>query len=254
MAPTGDAYEVDWVLSTSSNFHIANHRDWFVNYAPIETFFEHAYACSTKFNALGLGDVKLEVRTDKTAEAYRTLTLNNVLYCPTSSVNIIGEPIFDKFPQWSTHDLRSDGGEVGMIFDNIRRTSGEPVRQKVWLKGHRRGYSSQDANTVGLTSAVWSQEAVLGCKVELQGRSQATSGRERSSSQSKPEDQDQRYTQVEQNWLKEHYESEYLFLRAHMLSIYKQEDRDEGRDLVRVMMERDPASHVCKRRRVSGDC
>ena len=254
MAPTGEAYEVDWVLSTSSNIHIANHRDWFVNYAPIETFFEHAHASSTKINALGIGDVQLEVKMNKFGDDYRTLTLRNVLYCPTSLVNIIGEPIFDKFPQWSVDDLRSDSGEVGMIFDNIRRTPGEPVRQKVWLKGHRKGYSSQDPNVVGLTSAVWSQEEVARCQKELQERSQAASARARARDPhtTKTGDQEQRYTQEEKNWLKEHYQSEYLFLRAHMLSIYKKEDRDEGRDLVRAMMERDPASHACKRRRVSG--
>ncbi|KAK4620869.1 hypothetical protein CLAFUW4_11570 [Fulvia fulva] len=251
MPPTGDAYEIDWVLSNTSNIHIANHRDWFTNYAPIETFFEHAYASSSNIKALGIGTVQLEVRTHRSKDEYRTLTLQNVLYCPTANCNVIGEPIFDTFPQWSMHDLRTDDGEIGMIFDIIRGLSGEAVRQKVWLKGHRQGISNHDPNTVDAISAIWSDEEISRCQKELEVRSQAQKAARQSRAAAEQEEE-QRYTEVERQWLKEHYRSEFFFLRDHGLSVYEEGERDEGRDILRALMERDPAGHVCKRRRVGG--
>ena len=45
------------------------------------------------------------------------------------------------------------------------------------------------------------------------------------------------YTDEEKDWLKRHWGGEFKFLLAHQLSIYKDEDRDEGRRIVRAMME-----------------
>ncbi|RDL38144.1 uncharacterized protein BP5553_05577 [Venustampulla echinocandica] len=41
------------------------------------------------------------------------------------------------------------------------------------------------------------------------------------------------YTATEKAWLKQHYKDEYHFLQQHSLSIYKDEDREEGRAIVR---------------------
>ena len=46
-------------------------------------------------------------------------------------------------------------------------------------------------------------------------------------------------TQVEKKWLKDNYGGEFHFLREHGLSIYKEEDREEGRTIVRAMMQED---------------
>jgi hypothetical protein len=49
------------------------------------------------------------------------------------------------------------------------------------------------------------------------------------------------YTPHEKRWLKVHYRSEFHFLRAHGLHIYKNEDREEGRAMARQFMaRRDP--------------
>lgn len=44
------------------------------------------------------------------------------------------------------------------------------------------------------------------------------------------------YTQEEKAWLKKNWGDEYHFLRAYGLSIYKDEDREEGRRIVRGLM------------------
>ena len=41
------------------------------------------------------------------------------------------------------------------------------------------------------------------------------------------------YTDEEKAWLKQHFKTEFHFLRQHGLSIYKDEDREEGKTLLR---------------------
>ncbi|KAL8789939.1 MAG: hypothetical protein Q9195_006600 [Heterodermia aff. obscurata] len=46
-------------------------------------------------------------------------------------------------------------------------------------------------------------------------------------------------TQDEKKWLKDNYGGEFHFLRGQGLSIYKEEDREEGRIILRAMMQED---------------
>lgn len=45
------------------------------------------------------------------------------------------------------------------------------------------------------------------------------------------------YTAAEKQWLKDAWVDEFHFLRAYGLSIYKEEDREEGRAIVRAFMK-----------------
>lgn len=47
------------------------------------------------------------------------------------------------------------------------------------------------------------------------------------------------YTEEEKAWLKEHWGDEFRFLRAYGYSIYKEDEREEGRALMRAFMEED---------------
>ena len=49
------------------------------------------------------------------------------------------------------------------------------------------------------------------------------------------------YTEEEKGWLKREWRGDFKFLAAYGLSIYKDEDRDEGRRMARAMMEVDEA-------------
>jgi hypothetical protein len=46
-------------------------------------------------------------------------------------------------------------------------------------------------------------------------------------------------TGEEKAFLKEHYRGEFHFLRSHGLSIYKEDDRAEGRAILRALMDHD---------------
>lgn len=47
------------------------------------------------------------------------------------------------------------------------------------------------------------------------------------------------YTGTEKQWLKKNWGSEFKFLQAYGLKIYNDEDREEGRAIVRAFMEHD---------------
>lgn len=46
-------------------------------------------------------------------------------------------------------------------------------------------------------------------------------------------------TTKQRAWLKRHWDGEFKFLRAYQLSIYKDEDRLEGREILKALMEAD---------------
>ena len=50
-------------------------------------------------------------------------------------------------------------------------------------------------------------------------------------------------TSVEKKWLKDNYGGEFKFLRDYGLSIYKSEDRGEGRTILRAMMRDNDSDH-----------
>ena len=51
-------------------------------------------------------------------------------------------------------------------------------------------------------------------------------------------------TQLEKNWLKKHWGGEFHFLRCYGLKIYDEEDREEGRTILRSMMSPENSDEV----------
>jgi hypothetical protein len=49
------------------------------------------------------------------------------------------------------------------------------------------------------------------------------------------------YTAAEKNWLDVHWGGEFKFLQAYELSIFKEDDREEGRRIVRAFIAQDQA-------------
>lgn len=63
MAPQGDAYNVDWVVSPSSNVHVASDRAWFTDYTPFRTKISAAPGAEPSVEVHGVGTVVLHTRT-----------------------------------------------------------------------------------------------------------------------------------------------------------------------------------------------
>lgn len=220
MAPTGEAYNIDWVISTASNVHLANHREWFTSFTDFKTALDGG-----SMEVLGIGDVTLPVQThpDKTgAAAQGAIVLRDVCYAPSAVCNIIGMNVVDDGYDFTLRfgtgegkitDLKT-GVRVG-IFDKVKF-------MRLRLQGQSPTTTSLDKNTMYMIGAQMPQKEQM--RWQAYKKYMAETG-------ATP------YTAEEKQWLKEGWKNEYHFLVQHGLSIYKEEDRLEGQSIVRAMMK-----------------
>lgn len=160
--------------------------------------------------------------------------MKNVLHAPSIICNIIGSPVlndyhvFTSFSETSSGSIHrlSDGRRIAYFKPATQaarffqvRLSGPPVGPKV-------GPPPFDPSTKYLLRAEWpDSERKKHDNVQLL-------------LQDKDID-DGPLKATENAWVKKHYGDEFKFLQAHGLSISKEEDRAEGRIIVRTMISRD---------------
>lgn len=234
------AYNTDWVFSNTSNVSVAKDKDWFFNYTPFSTTIGHI-ASDSKIEVIGIGDVRLEVNTpssDPGVQAYATLVLRDVLHCPTAICNIVAFSInYEVKVHGSAKCVRHEKTGVVYLLDSVKLW-------KLWLVGQPKGQSSLNQNGLFYINALWAPEErarFKAYKEELKGAGDSAGAQaEASQAQKKGEDdgveeKSKKYTKGEKKWIKRHYESEFKFLQQHGLSIYKEEEREEGRRIVRAM-------------------
>ena len=244
MDPQNPAYNVDWVFSNNSNVHVANHRDWFTSFTAFSTTVGASVFDISSMGVEGIGEVTLCTTTDSTPE-HQTIVLHEVLYAPGSICNIIGGTIARDYEILLT--FRSDysrilhpqtGACYGLL-DNCKL-------QRLRLWGYRPDQTSLDINKTHIIRATWSSgERALWETFKQQQKmrasmtdSNAKTGGNMGSSATKPS-LSPPLTQSERKWLKEHWDGEFKFLRSYNLSIYEEEDRDEGRRIMRAFMAAD---------------
>lgn len=218
MAPTGDAYNVDWILSTNSNAHCANHRGWFVTYKPFKSRAQGVMGGTLDVD--GIGDVELCVKkaSRNARPSYLTISLKDVLYCPTAICNQISIPSLS-----GSYDVSLDrcGGEI----TSQNHCSGiidRPLLWKLRLSGQNPNQTSLDKDGHYSLSILWPDQE--------RARWEQVKAAHPKSSPTPP------YTDGEKEWLKQNWGGELRFLRAHMLKIHDEDDRAEGRRMVRAMM------------------
>ncbi|EPS39505.1 hypothetical protein H072_6672 [Dactylellina haptotyla CBS 200.50] len=86
--PSGEAYNIDWIFSTTSNVHAAKHREWFKTYIPFEA------TSPENLKIVGAGTVELPVVTNK---GCAIITLRNVVHAPSAICNIVGMDLMEVF-------------------------------------------------------------------------------------------------------------------------------------------------------------
>lgn len=159
--PTGDTYNVDWVVSSTSSCCIATSREWFKNYTPFPTSIGHT-ASDVIGDVLGVGDVELEIRRFATAAAAAArpkgsknstkIVLKDVLYAPTYVCNVAGTQLFQKYDVSFGADamiLRRDTQELVGLIDR-------PKLPKLLLKGQSKGATSLNRHQEYTINATWS--------------------------------------------------------------------------------------------------
>ncbi|KAL8662020.1 MAG: hypothetical protein Q9202_005074 [Teloschistes flavicans] len=232
MPPPKPAYDIDWVFSNSSNVHVANHRDWFTSYKPFITNFHPGLGRpGCEVPVAGIGDVELHTKTHPTragAAHQHTLVLRNVLYAPTCSCNILGGHEHNYIiagPSSQSRLLDPDTGACIGLLDSVRLW-------RLRLRGQSSTQTSLNDDGGYYIHANWApSERARWQTFQLQeSRGAPTLQANLTDSRSPP------LTEPEITWLKNQYGSEFHFLRAHALSIYKDEDREEGRSILRALM------------------
>jgi hypothetical protein len=155
---------------------------------------------------------------------------------PSSVCNIVGSPIFEVAPQTSFGATENSMG-------SMKDASGKPVayfspdskRLRLRLSGPpigpRLGPSKFKSDTMYWMRITW--PASKRARWEAHGQQIKADTDKRQWAGEQP------YTMEEKQWLKKHYEGEFKFLMAHELSIYNEEDRAEGRAIMRALARDD---------------
>ncbi|KAL8741426.1 MAG: hypothetical protein Q9184_008387, partial [Pyrenodesmia sp. 2 TL-2023] len=161
------------------------------------------------------------------------LILRDVLYAPEAFCNIIGGPLFDDY-NWDTGSRRvtakTNGACAGIIDLN--------KLYRFRLRGQCARQTSLDSETMYVIRANWNPTERARWESFRSGHGGASHVNEATASTESPP-----LTQEEKQWLKDNYRDEFHFLRMYGLSIYKEEDRDEGRRTLRALME-DPGDEA----------
>ena len=236
MAPTGKAYNVDWALASSSNVHVANHRDWFTAYTPFSSRVFDAYGMDKEgIEVVGIGDVKLPVEKNATKTGPSNqgfLVLRDLLHVPKYACKVFGKVQMEgittiiRFAGPGLVVNTETGAQLAVV-DN-------PNLSRLRLTGQNAHQTSLDKDSHWMINAYWpdkEQERWFALKNQASANTSETNAGMATQKNIPP------YTAEERRWLRENIGNEYHFLRGHQLSIYKEDDRAEGRLIVRAVMK-----------------
>ncbi|KAF2500364.1 hypothetical protein BU16DRAFT_523161 [Lophium mytilinum] len=207
---------------------------------------------------LGVGTVSLP--TEKAPghsgpDAHGQLVLHDVLYIPSAVCNIIGLTkeddqklrITTSWDETARGTIKDTQGQTLAYFDLDPskplfqvKLSGPPVGPVVGPS-----IFDEPRNTAYCLNVCWEQSELVRWEAYKRNQSRTihTAGlaialpptnNTPQNTQTSPG-----YNAAEKAWLKTHFGNEFKFLRMYALSIYKEEDREEGREIVRAFMEND---------------
>lgn len=168
------------------------------------------------------------------------LVLRHVLHYPTGICSIVAfsadyEVELHGSDKWVKHE------ETGAVYllDSVRLWN-------LWLVGRPKGQSSLKPDGMYYINAHWASEEsprfraykedvkrvengngsqVEGSQAQGKGNQEAAKGRGK----------EKKYTKSEKKWVKKHHESELKFLLQHGLGIHSEDEREEGKAIVRAM-------------------
>ena len=243
MAPSKPAYDVDWIWSNTSNVHVANHRDWFTSYNPFSSTVGSVLG-GNESKVVGIGDVDLPTKSHpiRNGAAYqKVLHLKNVLHVPKSICNIFATSILEGYGI----KTGGDGPTAGHVFSEPSGARvaliDHSVLYRVRLCGQSAKQTSLEQGSHYYINAMWSsaERSRWQDHQQREPTGQLPGLHPANNHQTPKPNDDLQLTESEKKWLKDNYQDEFHFLRMYGLSIYKDEDRIEGRRILRVMMEDD---------------
>lgn len=225
MAPSGPAYHTDWVWSGNSNVHVANHRDWFSTFTDFRSSMGTIYFSGHETEVLGVGDVELNVQT--ASGRPNRVVLREVLYAPTGRCNILGQPIL------ADYGLTTGGKGSGLTDQRTGASAGliDPVNlvDRLRLVGMSATESCLARNELFIINVCWSDKE----------RARYREARAQTQIDAQAPTTLPPLTEEQRRWLKEHYDSEWNFLQTYGLKLTKEDQRAEGRAILKALMEED---------------
>ena len=203
----------DWIWASASNVSLAKNRESFFTYTPFRTMIP-PIAGGKYIKAVGIGDVAVRIKCPASSHA-NVVIIREVLHVPDGICNIIGDvftqvfPVTDFAPPYTLQDR--DGNALGMLEHppgvNLFRLVLEPRSEISFL----------EPGGAYALSVAWQD-------------------RERKRWQMF-KDGDYALAGHEMEWLSRNgYKNEFTFLRQYGHSIYDDEDRQEGRKVLRRMI------------------
>lgn len=225
---------------------VAKDRGWFKTYTPFASTIDISPFTSSPKQLLVLGIGTVEIPTKRSpnlsgVSSHGSLHLNEVLHVPDFLCNVIGSPINSSdgyvveisFSSKSKGTIKDSQGKNMAYFDIHWPLFAIKVR-------------GQSTGSI-LGSHALKQEGLymLGCRWDfIQQRRWHEFKVENAPINSMSEsadggDRNPPYTDDEKVYLKKNWRSEYHFLLKHGFSIYKEEDRAEGRSILRAFRDKD---------------
>lgn len=89
MVTVGKRFDNNWYLDSGATSHMANDRDWFIDFNPIETY-SISLADNSEIEAKGIGTVRIKVKHNDYVD------LSNTLYVPNLGKNLLSLSAIDK--------------------------------------------------------------------------------------------------------------------------------------------------------------
>lgn len=244
----------DWILSNNSNVNTAVDRGWFTTYTPYNTYTIDDVFGGNPTPVYGIGTVTIQVlkhKVNKGKRSQRTITLHDVLHTPTSICNTVGRPFLvenEGIMSFADGVLRSPDGSIIAFFEPrpIRSThiagalagSGLLCLKLLHAPSIRFAASKLEPSFAYMIRATWPDAERM--KYINDCNATATTAASRAASATTPS-RVPPLTAEEKHWLKHisGHKDEFHLLRDHGLSIYKDEDREEGRQILRALMADD---------------
>ncbi|KAK4696919.1 hypothetical protein P7C71_g1082, partial [Lecanoromycetidae sp. Uapishka_2] len=229
MAPTGEAYHIDWVWSNNSNVHVTNNLEWFSVYCPFKTKVSMGFGPQADIE--GVGDVVLPVKIHRKhhgRNSHSRLTLSNVLYMPSATCNILGDLVRDGIGL--RVDFGTDTGKLTKL--DTGATVGLLDGGKLFrlrLNGQSPKQSSLAKDGVYMIRANWADSERQRWEAHTRQLIHELHDVDNVETPSQPKVPS--YTTEEKQWLKENFKDEFHFLRMYGYSILDEEDRAEARQL-----------------------
>lgn len=117
-----------------------------------------------------------------------------------------------------------------------------PRLWKLWLKGQPKGITSLEKDVEYLINATWAGSEIARWQKHKVGLTSAPPSKKTLRLLPAPTIPEQEpLTKSEKRWLDANYDGEFKFLLAHNLHMHKDEDREEGRAIMRKLMAKGKA-------------